>query len=117
MTLIMLLFFLGQENDSISLPKLGCCGCRQKARARDPLHLTLCDLMGCSPPGCLSMGFSRQEYWSGLTFPPLGDLPNPGIKPRTMLCLLHCQADSLPLSHLGSPAGGVVGPFVHLLYG
>ena len=27
------------------------------------------------------MGFSRQEYWSGLTFPPLGDLPNPGIKP------------------------------------
>ena len=29
----------------------------------------------------LSMGFSRQEYWSGLLFPPPGDLPNPGIKP------------------------------------
>ena len=29
----------------------------------------------------LSMGFSRQEYWSGLPFPPPGDLPNPGIKP------------------------------------
>ena len=28
----------------------------------------------------LSMGFSRQEYWSGLPFPPLGDLPNPGIE-------------------------------------
>ena len=28
----------------------------------------------------LSMGFSRQEYWSGLPFPPLGDLPDPGIK-------------------------------------
>ena len=27
------------------------------------------------------MGFSRQEYWSGLPFPPPGDLPNPGIKP------------------------------------
>ena len=27
----------------------------------------------------LSMGFSRQEYWSGLLFPPPGDLPNPGI--------------------------------------
>ena len=30
----------------------------------------------------LSMGFSRQEYWSGLPFPSLGDLPNPGIKSR-----------------------------------
>ena len=29
----------------------------------------------------LSMGFSRQEYWNGLPFPPPGDLPNPGIKP------------------------------------
>ena len=29
----------------------------------------------------LTMGFSRQEYWSRLPFPPLGDLPNPGIKP------------------------------------
>ena len=28
-----------------------------------------------------SMGFSKQEYWSGLTFPSPGDLPNPGIKP------------------------------------
>ena len=31
----------------------------------------------------LSMGFSRQEYWSGLPFPSPGDLPNPGIKPRS----------------------------------
>ena len=29
----------------------------------------------------LSMGFSRQEYWSGLPFPSSGDLPNPGIEP------------------------------------
>ena len=29
----------------------------------------------------LSMGFSRQEYWSGLPFPAPGDLPNPGIEP------------------------------------
>ena len=29
----------------------------------------------------LSMGFPRQEYWSGLLFPPPGDLPNPGIEP------------------------------------
>ena len=30
-----------------------------------------------------SMGFSRQEYWSGLPFPSPGDLPDPGIKPRS----------------------------------
>ena len=39
----------------------------------------------------LSMGFPRQEYWSGLPFPPPGDLPNPGIKPTFVL-----HADSLP---------------------
>ena len=39
----------------------------------------------------LSMGFSRQEHWSRLPFPPPGDLPNPGIEP---LCLIHWQADS-----------------------
>ena len=32
----------------------------------------------------LSMELSRQEYWSGLLFPPLGDLPNPGIKTATL---------------------------------
>ena len=47
--------------------------------------LTLCDPMDCSPPGSsLSMGFSRQEYWSGLSFPPLGDLPNPGTEPMSL---------------------------------
>ena len=49
----------------------------------------------------LSMGFSRQEYWSGLPFPPAGDLPNPGIKPVSPG--LHWQADPLPLRHLRSP--------------
>ena len=66
---------------------------------------TLCNPMDCSPPGCLSMGFSRQEYWSGLPFPPPGDLPNPGIKPclLSLLRFLHWQAGSSPLNHLGSP--------------
>ena len=36
-------------------------------------------IVACQAP--LSMEFSRQEYWSGLPFPPPGDLPNPGIKP------------------------------------
>ena len=31
----------------------------------------------------LSMGFARHEYWSGLPFPPPGDLPNPGIEPES----------------------------------
>ena len=48
----------------------------------------------------LSMGFSRQEYWSGLPFPSLGDLPDPGIEPRSPTL----QADALPLSHQGSPS-------------
>ena len=43
----------------------------------------------------LSMGFSRQEYWGGLPCPPPGDLPNPGIKPRS----LALQAYSLPSGH------------------
>ena len=37
----------------------------------------------------LSVGFSRGKYWSGLPFPPLGDFPNPGVKPHFM-SLLHC---------------------------
>ena len=46
---------------------------------------TLCDPMNNSlhqaPP---SIGFSRQEYWSGLPFPSPGNLPNPGIEPRSL---------------------------------
>ena len=42
------------------------------------LCLTLCDLMDCSLPG--SMGFPRQEYWSGLPFPSPGNLPDPGME-------------------------------------
>ena len=40
----------------------------------------------------LSMRFSRQGYWSGLSFPSAGNLPNPGIEPRSPAL----QADSLP---------------------
>ena len=50
----------------------------------------------------LSMGFSRQEYWSGLPGPPPEDLPDPGIEP-TSLTPPVLQADSLLLSHHGSP--------------
>ena len=47
----------------------------------------------------LSMGFPRQEYWSGLAFPPPGNLLHPGIKPAS----LAQQVNSIPLSHLGNP--------------
>ena len=50
----------------------------------------------------LSMGFPRQEYWSGLPCSPPGDLPNPGIEPANA-ATPALQADSLPLSHWGSP--------------
>ena len=46
-----------------------------------------------------SVGFPRQEYWSGLPFPSPVYLPNPGIEPISPAL----QADSLPLSHQGSP--------------
>ena len=47
----------------------------------------------------LSMGFSRQGYWSGLPFPSPGDLPDPGIK----LVSPALQADSLPTELPGKP--------------
>ena len=45
----------------------------------------------------LSMGFCRQEYWSGLPCPPLGDLPHPEIKPTSLMPPAF-QAGSLPLA-------------------
>ena len=48
----------------------------------------------------LSMGFSRQEYWSGLPFRPPGDLPDPGIQPASPAL----QADSLPSEPPGTKA-------------
>jgi len=43
----------------------------------------LCDLMDCSPPGPVSVGFPWKEYWSGLPFPIPGDFPDPGIRPKS----------------------------------
>ena len=49
-----------------------------------------------APP---SLGFSRQEYWSGLLFPSPGDLPDPGIEPGSQAL----QADTLPSEPPGKP--------------
>ena len=68
------------------------------------LCLTLCDTMDCIAQQVpLFMGFHRQEYWSGLPFLTPGDLPDLGIEPH-----LQWKADSLPLSHLGSPLETVI---------
>ena len=50
----------------------------------------------------LSMGFSSQEYWSGLPCPPPWDLPDPGVQP-TPPAAAALQEDALPLSHWGGP--------------
>ena len=50
----------------------------------------------------LSMGFSRQEYWSGMPCPPPGDLPDRVLKSASPVSPA-LQADSLPLSHWESP--------------
>ena len=51
----------------------------------------------------LSMDFSRLEYWNGLPFPPLEELPDPGMEPTSPVSPAW-QKDSLSLSHLGSQA-------------
>ena len=49
-----------------------------------------------APP---SMGFSRQEYWSGLPFPSPGDLPNPGIEPKSIILQADALTCELPGKH------------------
>ena len=56
-----------------------------------------------APP---SMGFSRQKCWSGLPFPSPGDLPDPGIEPRSPAL----QADALPSEPPGKPTGACWSP-------
>ena len=53
----------------------------------------------------LSVRFSRHEYWSGLPFPPPGDLPDPGSNVH-LLRLLHWQVGSLPPARPGKPLRG-----------
>ena len=67
--------------------------------------------VACLAP--LSMGFPRQKFWSGLPFPSLGDLPNPGIEPASPAL----WPDSSPLSHWGSPFIGIcVYVYMYILF-
>ena len=60
---------------------------------------TVCNLWTVAHKAFPSMGFSRQEYWSGLPFPSPGDLLDPGIEPRSPIL----QADALTLAPPGKP--------------
>jgi len=75
-------------------------GKNQKVKVKAAQYcLTLFDPMDCSCQAPLAMEFSRPEYWSGLPCPPPGNLPNPGIRPRS----LTLQVDSLPAEPPGKP--------------
>ena len=62
----------------------------------------------------LSMGFSRQEYWSGLLFPSPGIFLSQGLNSHLLL-LLHWQTDSLLLPHLGNPFFEYIWCFIRFL--
>ena len=63
------------------------------------------------------MGFPRGEYWTGLPFPFLGDLPNPGIQPRSpTLQVVSCIASLIPGSGR-SPGGGHNNLFLYFCHG
>ena len=69
---------------------------KAKSLSRVRLFVALWTVACQVPP---SMGFSRQEYWSGLPFPSPGDLLDPGIKPGSPAL----QADALPSEPPGKP--------------
>ena len=79
----------------LKIKKLAFCGCCLVTKSCP----TLCDPMDFSLPDSSVHGILDKNIWSGLPFPPLGDLPNPGSEPASPVW----QVDSLPLSHQGSP--------------
>ena len=82
---------------------LVCCAVVSRSVVSDSLRPHGLQPVACQAP--LSMGFARQEYWSGLPFLPPGDLPNPGIEPRAPTL----QVDSLLSEPPGKPKNTGVG--------
>ena len=64
------------------VPAMQFLGCMFNRFSRVRLFVTLWTVAHQDP---LSMGFPRQEYWSGVPCPPPGDLPNPGIEPVSIM--------------------------------
>ena len=71
-------------------------------------HLTLATPWAVAHQAPLPMGISRQEYWSGLPFPPPGDLPDP-----LNLCLLHCRSI---VYHWATGEGTHINTFMCIVY-
>ena len=85
--------------------QVGCvCVCAHGARTRSVIQSfsTPAIPWTVAHPAPLPMGLSGQEYWSGIYFLLQGIFANQGLNLQ-LICLLHWQADSLPLSHLGNP--------------
>ena len=93
--------------------------CEVIAHCRFALHAcsatqscpTLWDPMDCSCQAPLTMEFSRQEYWSELPFPTPGDLPDPGIKPKSLVLAGGFFITVPP----GNPSGCIVDPQLTLI--
>ena len=83
-------FFSFPSSRSLSSRQLSLCGCPVVSNCSRPHGL------------CLSVEFSRQESWSGLSFPPPGDFPDPGIEPISPTHIF-CVSDSLPAEPLMKP--------------
>ena len=75
--------------------------------------------VACQAPQ--SMEFSRQEYWSGLPFPSLGDLPDPGIEPRSPMCpalaggFFITEPPKKPYKYIHNEYGGIYSTYNSVL--
>ena len=101
------------------------CECRHGACFTHQRFLCVCELshfssawlcvtpwtVACQIP--LFIGFSRQEYWSGLPCPPTGDLPDSGIKPVSLISPA-LAAGSLPLVPCGKPCNTIINVMLKL---
>ena len=87
---------LKRLSSSSSIARYSMCACMLSCFCLVWIFATLWTVAHQAP---LSIGFSRQEYWSGLPFPSPGDLPDPRMEPGCP----ELQVDSSPLSHQGSP--------------
>ena len=90
---------IGTQLQHVESSFLHACMCMLRRFSHVRLFKTLWTVARQTP---LSMGFSRQEYWSGLPCPSLGDLPDPWIL-NTHLWSLAFQVGSLPLAPPGKP--------------
>ena len=91
------LFYCQKSLEALNMKGVCVCVCVCVLVVQSCLTLWPCRLLPAS--FLCPWGFSRQEYWSGLPCPPPGDLPDPGMEPRSP----HCWQILYHLRHQGSP--------------